>query len=564
MVLNFLVLILFTADVIRTFSINGQKYVSKEEQNFTGAGNVTLTGNITKSPIIEYIGRFSAEQPRPQQRRGNWPHSGCRFQIRSEHDNLVKIKVLFGNCIDDCKFFVNAEIDCKFFGKYEISANSSSSIELSVDATRGEDYLISLRKATEAHYSDAQGELQVDDIYLKGAEFVPVGDSHGPTSVDNSTSGTSRKIFDCIYSYKMLVIGDSISAGYGVDGMPPCSFAAELEDVTHGFAYLVAQNVHADLHVIAWSGKGVVRNYGDSNTTSTDPMPAYYNRTIATLPVEKDYLYLDHVEKGKNVDGERHQQPQPVMKNEIRVPTKQPTKRMPHPHNNSYHAAKVNGDRDGHKDGCSDNERERISIVNSRMHENYWDPHRFPANVVLVMLGTNDYSTEPFPSDKDFIDGLVDFLQRILQDYPQAQVAAMCAPMANGNQCKNIEIAARTVSIYANKKQNHHANTKINPAVMSENNNNNNDIDDHDNTAVAAAAGSAGSSSSSSSSMQSVQYIFIDPSSLDGGFGCDGHPNRASQQNIADIVTPVVQSMLNSQRATYVYEYFNTSVRIGT
>ena len=36
---------------------------------------------------------------------------------------------------------------------------------------------------------------------------------------------------------------------------------------------------------IQWSGKGVVRNYGDVNRSSTDPMPTYYNRTLGTQPL---------------------------------------------------------------------------------------------------------------------------------------------------------------------------------------------------------------------------------------------------------------------------------------
>lgn len=44
-------------------------------------------------------------------------------------------------------------------------------------------------------------------------------------------------------------------------------------------------NSTADYQVVAWSGKGVVRNFGDPNTTSSCPencpMPAFFNRTLA-------------------------------------------------------------------------------------------------------------------------------------------------------------------------------------------------------------------------------------------------------------------------------------------
>jgi hypothetical protein len=38
------------------------------------------------------------------------------------------------------------------------------------------------------------------------------------------------------------------------------------------------------VHIEAWSGKGVVRNFGDPSTTSVDPFPVYFNRTIAVHP----------------------------------------------------------------------------------------------------------------------------------------------------------------------------------------------------------------------------------------------------------------------------------------
>jgi hypothetical protein len=41
-----------------------------------------------------------------------------------------------------------------------------------------------------------------------------------------------------------------------------------------------------------------------------------------------------------------------------------------------------------------------------------------------------------------------------------------------------------------------------------------------------------------------VHYVYISPSTLSGGYGCDGHPNTVTQQNMAAVVAPVVQSWL--------------------
>ena len=93
---------------------------------------------------------------------------------------------------------------------------------------------------------------------------------------DQTTSCHARK-------NKLLVIGDSISCGYGVEGAYPCTWSASTENVLDSYATLVADAVDAEVIVTAWSGKGVVRNVGDITPTSVDPMPVYYNRTLGNV-----------------------------------------------------------------------------------------------------------------------------------------------------------------------------------------------------------------------------------------------------------------------------------------
>ncbi len=75
-------------------------------------------------------------------------------------------------------------------------------------------------------------------------------------------------------------IGNSITCGYGVEGASANEpFKPETENATLSYAALVGKEVDADYAMISYSGKGVVRNYGDANQTSPDPMPSLYNRT---------------------------------------------------------------------------------------------------------------------------------------------------------------------------------------------------------------------------------------------------------------------------------------------
>jgi lysophospholipase L1-like esterase len=64
------------------------------------------------------------------------------------------------------------------------------------------------------------------------------------------------------YDHRMLVLGDSISAGYGVLGADQtCSYSAETGAPLQTYAALTAAAFNAELNLIAISGRGVTRNY---------------------------------------------------------------------------------------------------------------------------------------------------------------------------------------------------------------------------------------------------------------------------------------------------------------
>lgn len=81
---------------------------------------------------------------------------------------------------------------------------------------------------------------------------------------------------------KLLVLGDSITAGYGVEGSSQdCSYSQETSSPLLSYAGLTAEALAADSHMIAWSGIGVWRSYGEAapeNPTIIDR----YNLTLGT------------------------------------------------------------------------------------------------------------------------------------------------------------------------------------------------------------------------------------------------------------------------------------------
>lgn len=81
-------------------------------------------------------------------------------------------------------------------------------------------------------------------------------------------------------------IGNSITCGYGNLGDPACSFSAETEDGYQTYAALATRQVRARMQTVCYSGRGVWRNY---DQTQTGLLPELYLRyhpldSTATYP----------------------------------------------------------------------------------------------------------------------------------------------------------------------------------------------------------------------------------------------------------------------------------------
>ena len=81
---------------------------------------------------------------------------------------------------------------------------------------------------------------------------------------------------------QMLVIGDSISTGYGIEGeSQDCTFSTETQNANRTFAAVAGRMLGADVSVIASSGRGLTRNWADDDRPT---MRAVYNRLMLSEP----------------------------------------------------------------------------------------------------------------------------------------------------------------------------------------------------------------------------------------------------------------------------------------
>jgi lysophospholipase L1-like esterase len=210
---------------------------------------------------------------------------------------------------------------------------------------------------------------------------------------------------------RIEILGDSITCGYGNEGeSTSCSFSAETENHYLSYGAILARGFDAELSTVAWSGKGVVVNYGGDMGT--------------TLP-------------------------------------------------------------------------EMLERAVPQSSTSVWDYSLVaPPDLVLINLGTNDFSTDNDPELAEFVSVYLDMLNGIRARYPDAFIVCTVGPLLNGRD--------RTMALMG-----------ISEAVASTN-------DAGDDAVVAVEIGSSNPSP-----------------------GCDWHPSLATHEAMAEELSAPIAEYLD-------------------
>lgn len=145
--------------------------------------------------------------------------------------------------------------------------------------------------------------------------------------------------------YKIEFIGDSITVGYGNESRSiKCKNFKSWTNNYFSYAQITARELNAEANIIAISGKGVIRNYGEKKEISEKPLPYYYNKTLLT------------------------------------------------------------------------NEKTK------------WDFKKWQPDLVVICLGTNDFSTEPKPSKDLFIKSYRKLISMVKKKNKKARIFILASP----------------------------------------------------------------------------------------------------------------------------------------
>jgi len=218
----------------------------------TTDGTDESTGGPADEPAIQWIGRFDASDPAGT--RFSW--SGSGFVVRFDGTGL-------GVRMDDAGRYFTLLVDGIAQPNLATRPGEQDYV-LAADLLPGE-HIVELYRRTEGSF----GVTSVLSVDIDGELLAP--------------PPVSRRI---------EIVGDSITCGYGNEGVAPCNFSAETENHYLTYGAVAARTLGAQLSTVAWSGKGVIYNYG---TDVNEPLPELYDRALATEQVGWDYAWQPDV-----------------------------------------------------------------------------------------------------------------------------------------------------------------------------------------------------------------------------------------------------------------------------
>ncbi len=195
------------------------------------------------NPLIQYSGRVDFSNP--QAPRFDWPGISITAAF---HGTSI------GFSLEDMGNNYDVIVDGKVNTVWAASASQSL---YSVDHLTTGDHVVKIVKRTESLFGMAT---------FKGLVLSAGGTLLNPPDLP------SRRI---------EIIGDSFLCGYGVEASKTqCDSLRPYENASKAFGALIAQDLQAEYHIVAFSGKGVVRNWGDKKTSSVDPFPPLFDLTV--------------------------------------------------------------------------------------------------------------------------------------------------------------------------------------------------------------------------------------------------------------------------------------------
>ena len=199
------------------------------------------------------------------------------LSIAPDHPNLRYV----GRFSEDYQFgWTGSQIEIEFEGTsiestLKLTAGKNAGLTIVVDGTPS----FLLIQPDQTTYSLAKG-LAPDQRH-RIVLFKRSEGSKGAVQFNGFQLSEGAKLFSPTHpKRKILVIGDSITCGYGNEATTiEEGNSVQNENGYMSYAAIAARNLEADVMMICWSGRGMIRNYGKTDQ-AYGAYPTLFNRAL--------------------------------------------------------------------------------------------------------------------------------------------------------------------------------------------------------------------------------------------------------------------------------------------
>lgn len=169
---------------------------------------------------------------------------------------------------DTGRDYYNVFID-GVLSKVAIAHGKDSTVVLAENLSKGPHTLL-LQKRTEGE----QGMTTLHEFLLApGGKILPAAPATAKSSSASAKLSASAKHSPAAVKRNILFIGNSLTCGYGTESLSGNEdFFASTENCNKAFGCILSRYFNADYTLIAHSGRGVVRNWGDPKKVSVGNM----------------------------------------------------------------------------------------------------------------------------------------------------------------------------------------------------------------------------------------------------------------------------------------------------
>lgn len=201
--------------------------LSADEENY--ADGWPSRRPSTLEPGIEYIGRTV---PNADGMQLAWPGTMATVRFRG-----TGLRWEFTENVIEAPANYDVVIDGKVQTTYLRTNAGDQTADIAKGLSAGE-HEVSVVRRTEGRFSTTVSRA-----------FVPLGDNAALLAPPTP------------FPHKVLFVGDSITAGFGILGTTTeCDGAPLLENARLAWGSVFARRVGAEAHLVAWSGKGMMQN----------------------------------------------------------------------------------------------------------------------------------------------------------------------------------------------------------------------------------------------------------------------------------------------------------------